>query len=71
MKKLEWKTEKRAISELVKSDINPRKITEEKKEALKRSLEKFNLAEIPCINKDNTVISGNQRLQLQTIHLGS
>lgn len=64
MAKLSWKTEKRLIKDLMLSDINPRKITPEQKEALTISLEKFNLADIPVLNTDNTIISGNQRLQI-------
>lgn len=64
MAKLTWKTEKRLIKNLMLSDINPRKISKEQKEALQRSLEKFNLADIPVLNTDNTIISGNQRLQI-------
>ena len=64
MAKLSWKTEKRLIKDLMLSDINPRKISKEQKEALTKSLEKFNLADIPVLNTDNTIISGNQRLQI-------
>lgn len=63
-KELSWKTEKRLVKDLMISDINPRKISKEQKEALQRSLEKFNLADIPVLNTDNTIISGNQRLQI-------
>lgn len=64
MIKLSWKTEKRLIKDLMLSDINPRKISPEQKEALSKSLQKFNLADIPVLNTDNTIISGNQRLQI-------
>lgn len=71
MKKIEWHTEKRKVNDLLPFEINPRKITEEKRQQLIRSLEKFNLAEIPAINKDGTVISGNQRIKaLQMIGRG-
>lgn len=62
MKKLEWKTEKRKVKDLVQLEFNPRKITEENKKKLIASLDKFNLAEIPCINTDNVIIGGNQRV---------
>lgn len=62
---------KRKVNDLVPFSKNPRKITDEAKERLKASLEKFNLAEIPVINFDNTLISGNQRCQvLQMIGRG-
>ena len=62
-KKLEWTTEKRRVNDLVELEFNPRKITEEKRQKLIESLEKFNLAEIPAINTDNKVVAGNQRLK--------
>lgn len=64
MKPLEWKTEQRMVDALLPLENNPRKITEEKKSKLMRSLEKFNLAEIPCINTDGVIIGGNQRVKL-------
>jgi hypothetical protein len=71
MEKLEWKTEKRKVNDLLPFEINPRKISDEKRQQLIRSLEKFNLAEIPAINKDGTIISGNQRIKaLQMIGRG-
>lgn len=63
-KKLSWVTEKRTIEELIQSEINPRKISEEKKLALIESLKKFNLADIPVVDYNNVIISGNQRLQI-------
>jgi len=62
MKKLEWRTEQRKVNDLVPFKINPRKITKAKRQQLIKSIEKFNLAEIPAINKDNTIISGHQRI---------
>ncbi|MFK8302680.1 ParB N-terminal domain-containing protein [Capnocytophaga stomatis] len=59
---LEWYTAQRKISELVPYEYNPRKIAPEDKERLRRSLEKFNLVEIPVIDIDNTLIGGHQRV---------
>lgn len=71
MKKLEWTTEQRKVNDLLPLDINPRKISEHKKQQLIKSIEKFNLAEIPAVNKDNTIISGHQRIKaLQLIDRG-
>jgi len=63
-KSLFWKTEKRKVSELIPYEHNPRKITPEQEKQLTKSLEKFNLAEIPAINTDNTIIAGHQRLKI-------
>lgn len=62
MEKLEWTTKKVRVKDLVKLEINPRKITEQKKAKLVESLEKFNLVEIPAVNTDLEVIGGNQRV---------
>lgn len=59
---LEWYTEQRRVSELIPYAYNPRKRTPEKIQKLKESIEKFNLAEIPVIDIDNTIISGHQRV---------
>lgn len=59
---LEWSTVKRQVKELVPYEYNPRRLTEEKKELLRKSLEKYNLAEIPAINTDNVIIAGHQRI---------
>ena len=71
MKKLEWRTEQRKVNDLLPLEINPRKISDAKRQQLIKSIEKFNLAEIPAINKDNTIIAGHQRIKaLQLIGRG-
>ena len=60
--KLSWETKKVKVKDLKILKINPRKITKKQKESLKKSLEKFNLAEIPAVNQDLTIIGGNQRV---------
>lgn len=68
---LSWTTEKRKVNDLLGMEKNPRKISEEKKQQLIKSIEKFNLAEIPAINKDDTIIAGHQRIKaLQIIGRG-
>ena len=62
VQKLSWKTEQRRVSDLVATSYNPRKISDEQKTQLTKSLEKFNLAEIPAINTDNTILAGHQRI---------
>lgn len=61
-KQLEWKTEQRMVKDLVPNEINPRKITEVKKAELIKYLQKYNVVEIPVINKDGKLITWNQRL---------
>ncbi len=59
---LEWSTEKRKVSDLIPYEYNPRKLTEDKKQKLRESLEKYNLAEIPAINTNDVIIAGHQRV---------
>jgi DNA modification methylase len=59
---LEWSTEKRKVKDLIPYEYNPRKLTEEKKQKLRESLEKYNLAEIPAINTNDVIIAGHQRI---------
>ena len=61
-KKLEWLTEFRKVKELIQYKKNPRVLSPVHLEGVKRSLKKFNVAELPCINTDGTLVAGNQRV---------
>lgn len=61
-KVLQWETAKRKVSELIPYQYNPRSLSEDKKQKLMESIDKFNLVEIPVINLDNTLIAGHQRV---------
>jgi len=61
---LEWHTEKRKVKDLVPYNYNPRKITPERLEKLKKSLKRYNLAEIPVVNTDLVIIAGHQRIKV-------
>lgn len=63
-KNLLWHTEKRKIGELKGYENNPRKLSEKNKEELEKSLKEFNVVDIPVLNIDNTIISGNQRIKI-------
>lgn len=63
---LVWHNETRVLKDLVPASYNPRKLTEKQHNDLKKSLEKFNLAEIPVINLDNTILAGHMRVRLMT-----
>ena len=67
MEKLFWKNEKRKVDDLIPYERNPRQMTDKQKEDLQRSLQKFNLVEIPAINTDNKIIAGHQRLKILQI----
>jgi DNA modification methylase len=61
---LEWHNDRRKVKDLVPYEFNPRILTDDKKERLKRSLEKFNLAEVPAVNTDNVIVAGHQRVKI-------
>ena len=61
-KKLEWYTVHRKVRELIRYEKNPRTLSPIQLEGLQRSLRKYNLAELPCINTDGTLVAGNQRI---------
>lgn len=60
---LEWTTQKRKVKDLKGFDKNPRKLTNKQRSELRRSFEKFNLAEIPAVDVDGTILAGNQRVK--------
>jgi len=62
-KKLLWRTERRRVNDLLPYEKNPRVITDIQMLALKKSLKKFNLAELPAINLDGKICAGHQRIK--------
>ena len=62
--KLTWHTEKRKVNDLLPYAKNPRSISDKQMNDLKKSLKKFNLVEIPAIDKDGRVLAGHQRLKV-------
>jgi len=61
MGKIKWRLEKRRLRDLKEYGKNPRVITEKKLNDLKKSLDKFSLAEPIVINTDGTIIGGHAR----------
>ena len=66
-KPLIWHTDRRIINKLVPYEKNPRRLEKFQEENLKKSLEQFNLVEIPAIDTDNKIIAGHQRLKVLQI----
>lgn len=62
MTKLAWTTVQRKVSDLLPFKENPRKMSPEQMANLKKSLEKYNLVEIPAIDYDDRILAGHQRL---------
>ena len=67
MEKLEWKTTTKTVNELIPQKINPRTISDKQLSDLKRSLEKYNLVEIPAVDLDGTILAGHQRIKVLKI----
>lgn len=63
MQNIQWTTVPKQVNELIPQTINPRKISDKQMSDLKKSLQKFNLAEIPVINLDGGILSGHQRIK--------
>lgn len=64
MSDISWTTEKRKLSDLIPVSYNPRKLSKKQADDLKKSLVKFNLAELPVINADNVLLCGHQRTKI-------
>lgn len=61
---MEWKLEKRKISDLKLNEKNPRKLNQSDAIQLTKSITKFGVCEPIVINWDGTVIGGHQRLRI-------
>lgn len=58
---IDWKIEERELKDLKEWSKNPRKITEEDFELLKKGIEERGFHDILKIDSDGTIISGHQR----------
>jgi ParB-like chromosome segregation protein Spo0J len=67
MQKLYWNTIQKTVNELIPQKINPRTISDKQLSDLKRSLEKYNLVEIPAVDLDGTILAGHQRIKVLKI----
>ena len=70
MAQLTWHNEIRRIKDLIPYVANPRQITEKQAKDLKKSLDKFGLADPLVINTDNTIIGGHQRKKILETLMG-
>jgi hypothetical protein len=61
---MRWHTEQRRVSDLIPTPHNPRELTEKQYRDLEKSLQKFDLVEIPAINTTNQLLAGHMRLQI-------
>lgn len=63
MSKLLWTTVQKRINDLIPQKINPRVITDKQMSDIKKSLQKYNLVEIPAIDTDGVILAGHQRIK--------
>lgn len=71
MSKLIWTTVQRKVNDLIPQKINPRKISDKQMSDIKKSLQKYNLVEIPAIDKTGVILAGHQRIRaLQLLDRG-
>lgn len=61
---IKWHTERRKLSELKEWKENPRTISEESIDRLKKSIQERGLHDVLKIDEKNVVLSGNQRLKV-------
>lgn len=63
IQKLVWHTMEKKVNDLIPQDINPRVITDKQMSDLKKSLNKYNLVEIPAIDLNGKILAGHQRIK--------
>ena len=63
MSKITWKTEYRKVKDLIPYEHNPRQISDEQLNQLKKSIKKFDYCEIVAIQPDNRIIAGHMRIK--------
>ncbi len=63
MKKLVWSTVQKKVDDLIPQKINPRIINDKQMSDLKRSLQKYNLVEIPAVDLNGKILAGHQRIK--------
>lgn len=72
MQKLQWCTVQKRVNDLIPQEVNPRVITDKQMSDLQKNLKRFNLVEIPAIDKDGHILAGHQRIKaLQLLGRGN
>ena len=61
---MKWSNQTRKVAELVPAEYNPRRLTKDQAENLKKSIQKFGEVDPVVINANNHVIGGHQRLKI-------
>lgn len=64
MIKLEWKTEKRKVKDLIPADYNPRQISYVERLDLEKSIKEFGAVIPIVVNLTGTIIGGHQRVSI-------
>lgn len=63
MQKLQWCTVQKRVNDLIPQEVNPRVISDKQMLDLQKNLKRFNLVEIPAIDKDGHILAGHQRIK--------
>ncbi len=63
MTKLEWTTVQRKVNDLIPQEVTHRVITDKQMADLKKSLQKYNLVEIPAIDRGGKILAGHRRVE--------
>lgn len=63
-KEIEWTYEKKNIDELIPNSRNPRKLSKETADYLKKSIGKYGICQPVVINTNGKIIGGHQRLKI-------
>lgn len=61
---IKWTTQRRRLGQLKAYEHNPRTLSKKEHDDLRRSIDKFDLAELPAVNLDNTIVAGHQRITI-------
>lgn len=61
--KLQWHTVQKRVDDLIPQKTNPRVISDKQMSDLKKSLERYNLVEIPAVDLNGQIIAGHQRIK--------
>lgn len=65
--KLQWHNERRKVNDLIPFERNPRQMTDIQAKQLQKSIEKFDLVEVPAIDTDNKIVAGHMRMRIMQL----
>lgn len=60
--KLSWRTVRRRVQDMLPFKNNPRSISDQQRDNLTKSIQRFGLVEIPAVTIDGKILAGHQRI---------